>query len=335
MDQIPSGHVPLCEAFSQLLERLHPDTTVKRHDNGAPKELLSDKELPLDAAFEIIVRVFQTGELKAQVYGADVNRSFALMPGDFNGTFPQRMFLAPEITALASDLVSRYSGRTPYTSQVALSNWLRTVTPFSESLSASGASETQFQFRNYLFARVARGELEPEDAEREAETAGCGPLNRVPAPPLFDPMCKSRWSIPMVIEWIMSRNADDVRQVDNEYRAECREWRFRKDRVPAEGGDSREQNGWVLEELHPITTNSLELWLEPTGCRRALAELWGKLQQEELIAEGLPCSGGPRVKIPSLEWSDLEPREEGRAREYFGYRHEPWGRTYTDVLVKR
>jgi len=139
----------------------------------------------------------------------------------------------------------------------------------------------------------------------------------------------------MVIEWIMSRTADDVRQVDNEYRAECREWRFRKDRVPAEGGDSREQNGWVLEELHPITTNSLELWLEPTGCRRALAELWGKLQQEELIAEGLPCSGGPRVKIPSLEWSDLEPREEGRAREYFGYRHEPWGRTYTDVLVKR
>ena len=38
----------------------------------------------------------------------------------------------------------------------------------------------------------------------------------------------------------------------------------------------------------------------------AQSELWRRLHGEELVAEGVPRAGPPRVRIPASEWNDLD-----------------------------
>ena len=79
--------------------------------------------------------------------------------------------------------------------------------------------------RRNLMDRLQRGELSIAAAEARARKLGIPPLNSPPDPSKYDPMSSLNWSAPMVLAWIMWRNADDVRRHWIEWRANFSEWR--------------------------------------------------------------------------------------------------------------
>ena len=202
--------------------------------------------------------------------------------------------------------------------------------------------------RDELFHRAQIGEITPKEAEAEATRKGLAPLASRPAEDDFDPRGKSRWSLSMALAWILWRDFGEVRQWDNEYRAECWNWQPLNVCLPVDGGPSTKVvRGFSVAQLHPTSSllfeihgavASMEEARNPPGesPRAAKAELWRALADEKLAAEGIPAKGGPRIEVPAREWIDLENVTDGRLDvEYFRYRHHPLGRAYNDIVWRR
>lgn len=218
--------------------------------------------------------------------------------------------------------------------------------------------EARHQFvlaaREELLERARNGEITPKAAEAEAYRMGMAPLARRPADNQFDSRGKSRWTLTMALAWIVWRDFDEVRQRDNEYRAECWNWQPTNLFLPLDGflhvdGDAPTKvvRGFTVVQLHPTSSVLFETYgaialmqrghLSPSRSPvAAKAELWAALADARLVAEGVPASGGPRIDVPAREWTDLENMTDGELNgEYFRYRHQPHGRAYSDIVWRR
>lgn len=203
--------------------------------------------------------------------------------------------------------------------------------------------------RDVLLHRARLGEITPDEAEKEAKRLGLEPFARLPRPSEFNPREKSRWSLAMVLAWIVWREFDEVRAWDNEYREACSAWTRRTLQLPTKDGTFGEPvTGWFVDPVPlrcglmfeafgylPADMDESRLRLTDAP-KRAKGDLWRRLQEGELTAEGIPARGGARVQVPKHEWVDLQNvRGRGDGDEYFRFRHEPIGRAYTDVRWSR
>ena len=203
--------------------------------------------------------------------------------------------------------------------------------------------------RDDLFERVRRGELKPQQAEDEAQRLGLEPLSSRPDPGAFDPARKSRWSLAMVLAWIVWRDMAEVREWDSQYRADCWDWQPSRYRLASEGEAAQVFDGFAVVQRSPASGEMFEAFgYIPLSDRhtafrpgnapvQAKRELWDALLDGKLTAEGVPASGGARIDVPSREWADIEDCTGGGSpfREYFRYRHHPLGRAYDDILWMR
>lgn len=221
--------------------------------------------------------------------------------------------------------------------------------------------------RDLLLERLRSGEIAPQAAEDEAKRRGIGPLERRPGPGAHDPMQKSRWSLHMALVWIIWRNADRVREADNEYRRECWEFEPHHYKVSNGNGELTTLAGYHLAQPEPA--NSIRLMVacaiaEVSRDRvfatsnEATRQLWEALQDNVLVAEGIVIvtpgvnyvdsafirglkSGAFEspigvVEIPARDWPHLVFAEDNRGKEYLGTRGPLIGvKRYESVLLKR
>ena len=203
-----------------------------------------------------------------------------------------------------------------------------------------------FNPRDDILDRASRGEITPEQAEEEALRLGVGPLARRPDSDAFDTMKEPWWTLPMAAAWVIWRTPAAVRRVWQAYRSEVREWcgpvYYRIFAAPDDEAGFRGPTGHlgyriqisesesksspttpgtrVIKEYRLSRLEELTLFdvlgraaykLEIYGPivlegAAAQSELWRRLQGEELVAEGVPRAGPPRVRIPASEWNDLD-----------------------------
>lgn len=204
--------------------------------------------------------------------------------------------------------------------------------------------------REELLQRARAGELDPNGAEAEASRLLLGKLAWQPLAADFDPRNKSRWSLQMVLAWIVWRNFDEVRLWDAEYRVRCRDWKSFS--VPSATNPGSRGfkllQGWTVEARSAANAITFECWgyaplaegntalVDQDEPRRAKVKLWEALLDGKLVGEGLPATGGARQLVPALEWQDLENGTGGPDdRDYFYYRHEAAGRAYEDITWRR
>lgn len=121
----------------------------------------------------------------------------------------------------------------------------------------------------------------------------------VPDPNRFDPIIEPWWTLPMTLEWIISRTADPVRAAWEIY-----DYGLRDLNSSADGERLQSR----LRSLHDIVL-STEDPAKPRSFvvrgRDARDELWRHLEGGELIAVGVDVGTGDRREIHGSEWLDL------------------------------
>ena len=107
--------------------------------------------------------------------------------------------------------------------------------------------------RGRLFDRLRQrhSTMTPQAAEEEAARLGCGPLAHSPPAECFDPMQQTHWTFLMALAWVIFRNPSEVRSVNNDYLAECSEFRSIVLRDPEDASGRRK--GRVRWELSKLT----------------------------------------------------------------------------------
>jgi hypothetical protein len=175
--------------------------------------------------------------------------------------------------------------------------------------------------RQSLIRKARCGEISSDDAEAEAKRLGLGPLARKSKEADFDPMSEPWWTLPMAMAWIVWRRLRVVLVFWDKYRLECWDWRSLQHHAEPDA-----RTVYHLVQRRPATLGMLlrlERDLEARAeedfvkgqmsCETARAELWRALQEGTLQATGINFDSGRRVRIPDLEWHDLESiEEEGR-----------------------
>lgn len=173
--------------------------------------------------------------------------------------------------------------------------------------------EIREKTRNEIIARVGIGEgkITPEEAEKEAQAAGVGPLASYPPKDRFDPLKEPDWSLPMTAMWIIYRTPDAVREAWPLFRNEIRDWR--------DGA------------LRPIVNIEVQLWdvISSTDSGAppflmsgldAQEDLRKRLHNGELIAMGIPAGETEYrvVRKPSgiSEWSS-DPKKNPLSFRYY------------------
>lgn len=150
--------------------------------------------------------------------------------------------------------------------------------------------------RMKLFDEVRDGKMEPAEAEQRAAALGIGPLR--PQPPLdeFDPTKESRWTLPMVLAWIVWRTTDRVREQWDDYRKEVPFWMGHwTDRKDPKTGDR--VVGYRLEPQTPAS--SLDLMLDESFGDATRSSAHGRhgspLGEPLSSSTAPPCSGRRRA----------------------------------------
>jgi len=159
-----------------------------------------------------------------------------------------------------------------------------------------------------LIESVRRGELTPVDAERRAAELGLPPLINSPNENDFDPLVEPFWSIPMVLAWVGTRDADSVRTMWDRWRLEKEFWSWSRWQVPGEPVNE----GYWIKRLGPAGLIDLAVatavW-QTEGkliTVNATAELLKALQAGAIQATGLASLGEPRTPIAAYLWRDLD-----------------------------
>ncbi len=199
----------------------------------------------------------------------------------------------------------------------------------------SPASEVS---RDSLIEKVARGELSPADADREAVRHGFGTLTREPDPANFDPMQEQNWSLPMAVAWITYRSPDAVRNWWNDYRKEFSVWRYSEWQEKAggpvhQGYDLQSRPVATLVRLQMVDTKRQNAE-DCMSAEEAIMALWQALQSGDFEATGVVEGTGQRVEIPAVQWYDLtwfEEREKDVIRT--GLKRAHLTACYHDVIV--
>lgn len=200
--------------------------------------------------------------------------------------------------------------------------------------------------RDVLISRARIGDIEPQQAEAEANAAGLPPLAAQADAQKFDPMKESRWSLVQAVAWIAWRDTRLVMEQNTEYRAHSTHWLFEEWNEPdSDRKTFTPRKGWFLKALRPsglmhITMLDVHLKandnLPPTAQMtpsEAEKELWQALSEEKLSGEGFDKTG-VLVDIPPREWCRLEVFEEGECEVL---KYNPLDRTppFTEVRFRR
>jgi hypothetical protein len=176
--------------------------------------------------------------------------------------------------------------------------------------------------RDILIDRVRRGEITPEQAERDAEMQGIGPLATTPYPIEFDPDEMSWWSLPMALAWIAWRSSKSVREHCAEYRENCWQWIPGSWNVPTNDTAEFERiDGYELRavgrstvcrlsvlEIHLSAIRELPSTAEMT-VSQAEKQLFAALAAGQIVAIAKNAAGHV-VDIPQREWPYLKLFEE-------------------------
>jgi hypothetical protein len=152
----------------------------------------------------------------------------------------------------------------------------------------------------------------------------------------------------MALAWILWRNVQEALQWDNEFRAQCWDWKPFEAHIPVDGGtqsklvkghivDRRMLTNCMLFEMNgPVGILGCEPIMPGMTPADAKKQLWAALLDGRTVGEGLPASGGSRADIPAREWLDIENAlSAGLETEYFRYRHQPLGKAYLEIVVRR
>jgi hypothetical protein len=119
-------------------------------------------------------------------------------------------------------------------------------------------------------------------------------------PSSLDPMTEPWWTLPMAISWIIWRTPDEVRTEWRKYDEEFRDL----NRLP---DGTRPGSG--LRSLYDILNSTYDDALPRTFIvegRPACDDLWRRLKDGELVANGIPVGSEGRRIITSMEWLDLD-----------------------------
>ena len=203
------------------------------------------------------------------------------------------------------------------------------------------------RLRDNLITKARQGEISPERAEADAKAAGMPPLASEPPDSEYNPMAQSRWSLLQALAWIAWRDLSLVRDQNSEFRLRCTQWVCEEWDQPLEGEASFiSRKAWFLEPWRPSTAfhlhcsdNSMRAAgtlpktarLTPAQAER---DLWRRLSEGQLVAEGKERSGVP-VEIASLEWEYLERFEDLSGRQILKYHASDSNAAYSEVRFKR
>lgn len=175
--------------------------------------------------------------------------------------------------------------------------------------------------RSAIIGRVERGEITPDEAEREAISRGCGPLRVEPDSSAFDPMAVARWTLPMALAWIRWREPSQVSEWDNRYRPERRGWAPLILVIKDGSGGGTVTNNYTLAQEEAASCELIRETLmrdapptPPSARKRPTAaaekELWSNLADGHIKAHGSRASDGKMnpMPIPAHEWARLAAR---------------------------
>ncbi|MFK8253128.1 hypothetical protein [Ancylobacter terrae] len=203
------------------------------------------------------------------------------------------------------------------------------------------AHAVRHALRDALIDKVQSGELSPGQAEREAEGLSCGPLAHEPLPGDFNPMGEEFWTLPMAVAWIAYRTPSVVREWWDPYRAECRDWQFRRSRI---GFDGPVMDGHFLEQRPSATLARLKLAdaIQDRTARdpdysvpviEAIEALHVALRTGCFTATGISTDNGTRQEIPDMLWQDLSFGQHFDVDTAEGRGHAAPGPLFTQVTV--
>jgi len=187
-----------------------------------------------------------------------------------------------------------------------------------------------------LFALLTADHIEPSATQWDADDASLGPLECSPAGSMHDPMMKDTWTIAMVLAWIITREADAVREYDNDYRKQCLS--LEPYLIPGENEHDCEI-GWIQNQPKPVTAIALAIDMEMQDrhaeYRDAKSDLWSKLVEGALVGIAAHVSSSDVVNIPALTWGHLDLYADARNEDCLTFRHEPLNIEYRQVLFRR
>ena len=104
------------------------------------------------------------------------------------------------------------------------------------------------ELRETLILTARLGDIDPQQAEAEAQAAGLPPLASQADAEKFDPMRESRWPLIQAIAWIAWRDARFVMEQNAEYRANSTHWIFQEWNEPnPDGRGFTLRKGWFLK----------------------------------------------------------------------------------------
>ena len=210
----------------------------------------------------------------------------------------------------------------------------------AEASVTSEIREDDFRRRNDILDKLQRGQIKLEEAEKAAADANLPPLASRPPPGQFDPDKRAHWSLPMTLAWIASRDVELVRTFDDEYRQECWDFEFKALRLPRADGNQdnyESRDGWHLVQRSPASWTNTLIFLrcDQLDAPKAESELLENLERGTLHAEAVRVDDRALITIPASEWSRLEFCDDDRWRIYLRYKHEPFSRIYSHVLLPR
>lgn len=196
----------------------------------------------------------------------------------------------------------------------------------------------------FLYDRVRAMEIAPDAGEIEAAKLGLDPLNPSPDPNQLDPMKESRWTIPMALAWIVTRDPYKVRMQWDKWRGQVREWRRLVTPEPMPDGKTRGVEGLHLVPLSKRHGSYSDLNLDAalsTACGEsfvvqpedAKTALWHVLDAGKLDPDGIDPRQGKRVPIPPREFHDLGIFSSSAGKDYLSAGL--GGQEYHDPTVSR
>lgn len=167
-----------------------------------------------------------------------------------------------------------------------------------------------------LLEGVRRGLWSPAAAQARADELNRGPLNPLDSS-TFDVLRLHRWTVPMAICWIARRDKERVYEYWPLWQRFRWQWQAVSWRFHSKSGESVDGNGYALVEADEDT--SYFHWLDHADdgsqpasphitYTAARSELWERLKDGQLIAEGRLPQPSTQSSLPKTLWTEIDPR---------------------------
>jgi hypothetical protein len=168
--------------------------------------------------------------------------------------------------------------------------------------------QLKHQYRNLLLEELREGRIEPDTARAKAAEAEIN-LEERPVPSKFDPMTVERWTLPMAVAWIASKNPEQVREQWDPWRKEHKD--FVREESSANGGKppryylQRRGSAKLFDLLAQDAHHTEPVPIKHKPHCEARDELWRRLIVGEIVATGQSYPSGPEQEINRDLWINL------------------------------